>query len=398
MIKDPYPNFAQETQMGPVEKTEFLPGIDCWRVIGIEEARALLGDKRLSIDLSKSSCRDELAQVFPMGESQGVPILGALDPPAHTRVREPVRKAFLPGHIERLRSQVQVLVDDLVAEMNGDAEVDLVEEFAYPLPVAVICLVLGIPLDDYGQLRTWSEDMIAPPYRRGGPARRQEGTRNIRFYLAELIADTDLGAGPGSEPANLMGRLLRERGGPGEIGHEEIVSIGAELLLAGHVTTANLIANGMLLLLQDPLQADRLRRRPELIPGAVEEIMRYFSPVQHAMRAALEDIEVAGVLIPEGSLVDVLIGAANRDTTAFSRANTLDVGRDEGRHVAFGHGIHYCVGAPLARLEGQIALGTLLRRFPDMRLNCAVEELRWKPGGPLNGLASLPVLLGPRTD
>lgn len=400
MTKDPYPNFARAADSGPVEEQEFLPGVTCWRVVGIEEARALLSDKRVSIDLSRSSSRDALAQLFPVGEAQGVPILGALDPPAHTRVREPVRKALLPSHVEQLRPRVQSFVDDLVAGMRECPQVDLVESFAYPLPVAVICLVLGIPMDDYDQLRSWSEDMIAPPYRRGGLARRQEGTRKVRSYLATLLASresdgaSDRTARPGPAATGLLDTLVQSQDHPGGLDHEEIVSIGAELLLAGHVTTANLIANGMMLLLQDPRQAEVLRTRPDLVPGAVDEVVRYFSPVQHAMRAALEDIEIAGVTIPEGSLIDILLGAANRDGATFTRPNVLDIGRDEGRHVAFGHGIHYCIGAPLARLEGEIALSTLLQRFPDIRLDCAVEDLRWKPGGPLNGLASLPVAPG----
>jgi pikromycin synthase len=188
MTKDPYPNFARATGSGPVEEQEFLPGITCWRVVGIEEARAILSDKRVSIDLSRSSSREALALLFPMGESQGVPILGALDPPAHTRIREPVRKALLPSHVEQLRPRVQEIVDGLVAGMRGRPQVDLVDSFAYPLSVAVICLVLGIPMDDYGRLREWSEDMIAPPYRQGGLARRQEGTRQVRSYLADLPA------------------------------------------------------------------------------------------------------------------------------------------------------------------------------------------------------------------
>jgi cytochrome P450 len=321
----------------------------------------------------------------------------AVDPPHHTRLRKLVSAAFTPRRIERLRPRIQVIVDDLldqVAAAGPDTPVDLVNAFAFPLPFTVICELLGVPDADRSALGSGLNTLLAPTPTPEAYSRAKEASDTVVAMLGALVAAkrTD----PGDD---LVTALDSARNGDEQLTEQELLSTIFQLIVAGHDTTATLIGNGTVALLRHPAQLAALRADPSRLPLAIEELLRYDAPVPHStFRYATEPVEVAGVTIPEGAQVIISLAAANRDPTRLSNADELDLERDQDhRHLAFGHGIHFCLGAPLARMEGQIAFASILRRFPQLRLAVPVEELHWDHGDGrvLRGLSRLPVIAGP---
>jgi cytochrome P450 len=272
----------------------------------------------------------------------------------------------------------------------GEAEVDLIEAFAFPLPVIVICELLGVPADDRDRFKEWSHAMLASV---GEPGQFRAAATSMYYYFRDLLEQKRQASAD-----DLVSALIavRDADDPADAFDErELVAMLFLLLVAGHETTANLIASGTLALLTHPAELGRLRRDPALLPGAVEELLRFVNPLNHATeRFTLEPVEIGGVTIPAREWVLCVTSSANRDPLRFADPDRLDVGRDAGGHVAFGHGIHYCLGAPLARLEGEIAFGSLLARFPALSLAADPAELRWRPSSLIHGLETLPVRLG----
>ena len=316
------------------------------------------------------------------------------DPPDHTRLRALVSKAFTPRVVETLRPHVQAIVDRLLARAAEAGRMDVIDELAYPLPVTVISELLGVPVGDADAVKGWSRDVaraldaIVLP---AGPELIERGRRatgEMGDYFRRLVEARRRRPGP-----DLLSGLVEAEEAGDRLTEEELLATCVLLYVAGHETTVNLVGNGLLALLRHPAEWRRLRDDAALLPGAIEELLRYDGPVQRVGRIAAGDTEVGGVPIPAGALVMSLVGAANRDPAQFADPDRLDVSRDEPRHLAFGSGIHYCLGAPLARLEAQVAIGTLLRRFPALAI--AVERPVWRPSSTLRGLESLPVLLGP---
>jgi cytochrome P450 len=395
---DPYPTYGRLRSDAPVHRRRDPNGIEVWTVNRYEDARAALADRRLSKD--PGPMRDAFRRIgIPLGDEDegfGHNMLNA-DPPDHTRLRRLVSKAFTPRRLEGMRRRVQEITDGLLdrVQSSGAAEIDLIDAFAFPLPVTVICELLGVPVEDRDDFRAWSNAMITPVVDLEGRVRQREGARAMRAYLTGLVerrrprVRTDL---PEEQQPDLVSALIAATDEEGALTHGELISMLVLLLIAGHETTVNLIGNGTVALLRHPDQLDLLRSRPDLLPSAVEELLRYDGPVQRAtFRYASEDVEVGGVTIPRGGLVSVLIGSADRDGEEFDDPDELDITRTDNHHVAFGHGIHFCLGAPLARMEGQIAFGSLFSRFPDLSLACPPEDLVWRPTGILRGLSSLPV-------
>ncbi|MEU4331713.1 cytochrome P450 family protein [Nonomuraea dietziae] len=380
---DPYAVYAGLRAEGPVHAIDFPPGASAFVVVDYEHARPALNDPRLSKNLASGP------EWFREAISQENPVLGdnmlMSDPPDHTRLRRVVSKAFTPRRIERLRPRVQAITDELIDAFEGDT-VELIDAFAFPLPIIVICELLGVPDRDRADFRRWSGALVTPAVNEELARSRDEASDALRAYFTRLIAERR--AAPTDD---LVGVLVTSD----ELSEREVLSTLALLLIAGHETTVNLIGNGMLALLRNPDQLDLLRAKPELLPNAVEEFLRYDAPVERAtFRIALEDMEIAGTPIPKGSFVHISIGAAGRDPKAFDRAESLDVAREDNRHVGFGHGLHFCLGAPLARMEGQIAFGSLLARLGDIRLACPEEELSWRfSGSILRSLAALPITI-----
>jgi unspecific monooxygenase len=312
-----------------------------------------------------------------------------MDPPDHTRLRGLVNKAFTPRVVESLRPRIVEIVDDLMGALAGRTEFDVIEDLAYPLPVQVICEMLGVPAEDHVKFREWSReaarsldpDFVLPPEVQ---ERRQKAFDEFSAYFAELVAKRR------ADPRNdlLSGLIAAEEQGQ-KLTENELVATGLLLLIAGHETTVNLIANGMLALLRHPGQMDRLRQEPQIVQSAVEELLRFDPPVQLTARVALEDIDIGGDVLKKGQMAVLLLASANRDPDQFADPEVLDLTRADNRHLSFGMGIHFCLGAPLARIEGQIAIGALARRLVNPRL--AQDVQRYKENLVLRGLEALPV-------
>ena len=311
------------------------------------------------------------------------------DPPDHTRLRSLVNKAFTPRVIEGMRARIQMIVERLLDKVQDARSMDVIDDLAYPLPVTVICEMLGVPLDDHEAIRGWSSDiarsldaigLLADPeiVARGVAARR-----NLTDYFRRLLPERRK-----HPKADLLSLLIAVEEQGDKLNEGELLAMCLLLFIAGHETTVNLIGNGSLALLEHPDQMAKLRDDPPLIASAIEELLRYDSPVQWTARITNSDVEIGGRTIPSGSMVIAAIGAANRDPHHFQDPDRLDIVRADNRHVSFGFGIHYCLGAPLARVEGQIALDTLLRRMPDLALQTGAM-INWRKSSALRGLQTL---------
>jgi len=308
------------------------------------------------------------------------------DPPDHTRLRGLVNKAFTPRVVERLRPRIEAVVDELLGRRAADGGMDLIADLATPLPILVIADLLGIPIEDYKELKRWSDDLALML---DGSIAAQVAPRAVTSasefvdYLRQAIARRR--AEPGED---LLSEMLAVQEKDDSLSEDEILGTSVLLLGAGHETTTNLIGNGCLALLRHPSELARLRREPEGLANAVEECLRFDSPVQATSRVLPEDMEIEGHRIPPGEEIGLLLGAANRDPAVFPEPDRFDVGREEARqHLSFGHGIHFCLGANLARAEGQAAFAGLLRRFPDLTL--ADDTLEWRPGFLFRGVERL---------
>jgi hypothetical protein len=310
------------------------------------------------------------------------------DPPYHTRLRGLVNNAFTPTAVEQMRPHIQRIVDGLLDEVQGKGEMDAIHELAHPLPILVITQMLGLPAEERGRFKQWSDDLFAIL---GSVPHAPELMERAGRSLAELTAYlTALSEARRHQPQNdLLSALVGAMEEGERLTQEELIANVTILLSAGHETTSNLIGNGLLALLRNPDQMQKLLDDPELIFSAVEEMMRYDNPVQIAYRSAAEDVEIGGKWIRRGQLVNSILAAGNRDPDRFSEPDRFDITRDEGRHLGFGLGIHFCIGAPLVRLEAQIAFSTILHRFRELRL--ATESWDWQEHPIFRGVKSLPL-------
>jgi cytochrome P450 len=394
--EDPYPVYSRMREECPVGRVRNANGIEAYLVTRYEDARQALADPRLGKD-PKHGAAMMAASGVPLPKPGATNLANhmlASDPPDHTRLRRLLVREFTPRRVEALRPRIQQLTDELADRVEsrvaaGEDVVDLVAEFAFPLPMSVISELLGVPLADLQKFRRWGRAILLPL----GTPGQAEGLQELSGYLAELLAAKK--ADPGDDLFSALAVAQDED----RLSPQELIGTAILLIIAGHDTTVNLIANGTLALLRHPDQLAELRRRRELLPDAIEEFLRYDAPLERATaRWATEDLEIAGTAVPKGSLVSVVLGSANRDTCAFAGGEDFDISRPtrdvENRHIAFGHGLHFCVGAPLARLEGLIAFGTLLDRFPRLELAVGEEDLRWRHSIVMRGLESLPVRVG----
>ncbi|MFE3940449.1 cytochrome P450 [Streptomyces sp. NPDC059118] len=359
-------------------KVQLPYGEPAWLVTRYADARLVLGDQRFS--RAAAASHDEPRQ--SEGQRDGG-ILG-MDPPDHTRLRSLVAKAFTVRQVEKLRPQVRKLTAALLDEMEtAGPPADLVDLFALPLPVAVICRMLGVPTEDRPRFRVWSDDALSTS---SLTAEEFDASRaELRAYMAGLIDQHRQ-----APQDDLMTALIEARDDGDRLSELELIDLCVGILVAGHETTASQIPNFVLTLLDHPDQLARLRAEPELVPNAVEELLR-FVPLGSGAgqpRYATEDIEVGGTLVRAGSPVLVAVGAANRDALRFSAPGVLDIAREGNQHLGFGHGVHHCLGAPLARLELQEALSALITRFPGLRL---AGDVTWKSEMLVRGPRVMPV-------
>jgi len=389
-FQDPLGYFARVREEGPVVPVQLPDGGQYWLITRYADVRAALADPRLHKDYVRKLAGPNW-QPDPMTMFLNVHMLAA-DPPDHTRLRKLVTRAFTARRIAGLRPRIEAITASLLDAMAGRAlagagEVDLIESFAFPLPVTVICELLGVPAGDQEDFKVWSHAILSSV---GSQADGVAAGTAMYHYFTDLVA-----LKRATREDDLISALVDARDSDDSLDERELLAMLFLLLVAGHETTANLIATGTLALLANPAELARLRSEPGLLPGAVEELLRYSNPLNHATeRFTLEPVEIGGVTIPARSWVLCVTSSANRDAGRFADPDRLDVGRDACGHVAFGHGIHYCLGAPLARLEGEIAFGALLSRFPALSLAADPATLRWRPSSLIHGLETLPVRLG----
>jgi cytochrome P450 PksS len=386
---DPYPLFARLRAEAPVCRVPIADKHATWLVTRYDDVVAVLKDERI-IKQRRLAFTPEQAARQPWIPAAVRPLernMLDLDPPDHTRLRGLVHKAFTPRMVDDLRGRVQQITDELLDAVRDRGRMDLIRDFALPLPSIVIAELLGIPVRDRHRFHRWSTALLTAPATTWGMLKLLPSILAFLRYLRKLIA-----ARRAVPSDDLAGALVRAREAGDALSEDELLAMFILLLIAGHETTVNLIGNGMLALLRHLDQLERLREDPELIKPGVEELLRYDGPLLTATdRYAREDVEIGGVTIRRGERVFAALASANRDESQFENPEELDLTREPNRHVAFGLGLHYCLGAPLARLEGQIAINTLLRRFPDLELATAPGSLRRRPGLVLNSLEVLPL-------
>ncbi|MDX6349007.1 MAG: hypothetical protein QOF84_3797 [Streptomyces sp.] len=390
-VANPYPAYAALRATG---RAHWFEPSRQWLVPHYEDVSALLRDRRLGRTYLHRFTHEEFGRTAPPPEHEPFTTLNGnglldLEAPDHTRIRRLVSKAFTPRTVERLAPTVQRLADELVGELLADGGGDLIAKVAEPLPVAVIAEMLGIPLADRHLLRPWSADIVGMfelnPTEE--TARRAvQASLDFSAYLRGLIAERR------TEPGeDLISALIAAHDEADRLSEQEMISTCVLLLNAGHEATVNTTGNGWWALFRNPGQLEALRAAPDaLLPSAVEELMRYDTPLQMFERWVLDDIEIGGTVIPRGSEVALLFGSANRDPARFDQPDELRLARPDNPHVTFGAGIHFCLGAPLARIELAASFGSLLRRAPGLQL---LSEPEWSPGYVIRGLKSLPVTL-----
>ncbi|MFG2558729.1 cytochrome P450 [Streptomyces sp. NPDC048496] len=379
--RDPHPVYAALRERGPVHRIRIPEGTDAWLVVGYEEGRTALADPRLSKQWDNASPALGVSKV-----SAGTSMLSS-DAPVHTRLRKLVTREFTPRRMEQLAPRIQEMTDELLDRMlaEPDRRTDLVEALSFPLPMSVICELLGVPFLDRGSFREWSNIAVSSV----DAAARVAATGDMTRYMAGLLADKR--AQPGDD---LMSALIHTADDDGDrLSEDELMGMAWLLLVAGHETTVNLISNGVLALLGHPDQLSALRADFGLIDNAVEETLRYEGPVETpTYRFTTEPLDIGGTVVPGGGeLVLIAMADANRDPARFEDADLFDITRDARGHVAFGHGIHYCLGAPLARIGARIAIRSLLERCPGLALDAHPAALTWRTGMLIRGPERLPV-------
>ncbi len=350
-IEDPYRTYEQLRQKDPVHRMRL---IEAWALTRYEDVQDVLADHKRFTNAERNYDYMQYRTFLD------------LDPPDHTRLRGLVSKAFTPRAVRELGPRIQELVDELLDAAAGRGRIDLISDFAFPLPVIVIAEMLGVPAQDRERFREWSDDIalsVNPLLNSEQIERVQQATEELFEYFEGIIEQRR------QAPQNdMISALLAAEEEGDRLTHEELLSTLMLLLVAGNETTRNLIGNGMLALLKNPAQLQRLREHPELLDSAINELLRYDSPVQMDARNAIDDVEIGGKRIAAGQRILAIVGAANRDPQIFANPDELDIGRDEISHLSFGRGIHYCLGSPLAILEGRIAFSSLLDRYSSIRL------------------------------
>jgi cytochrome P450 len=390
---NPYPFYARLRAEAPVWHVTLRDRRTAWLVTRYEDVARVLKDDTFAKDKLNAMDSEQRAKT-PWVPGFLKPLernMLDLDDPDHARLRALVSKAFTPRLIERLRGRIEALCEEFLDAMEGERDrkggTDLVADYALPLPVTVIAELLGVPAEDHAKFHRWSNRLVSVSSGRDMLQALPAALSFVR-YLRKLVERRR------ADPqGDLITALIRAEEAGDKLSEDELLAMAFLLLVAGHETTVNLIASGTLALLEHPEQTESLRRDASLVKPAVEELLRYTSPVEMATeRYARKDTEIKDTTIPRGGLVLAVLGSANRDERHFEDPDALDLARDPNRHLAFGRGgVHHCLGAPLARMEGQIALNALLRRFPGARL--APEILRWRRGLFLRGLERLPLIL-----
>ena len=381
---NPYPFYARLRKEQPVIQVTTPDGNLAWLITRYEDALNAFRDKRLSKDIANLGEKPPWVPKYfePLARN-----MLDLDDPDHARLRTLVHKAFTPKLIETLRTSIENITEELIESAKRRGRMDLIAEFALPLPVAVISQMLGIPKREQDKFHRWSKTIVSSQSSKVGALKAIPSVISFLRYIRRLVRLRQM------HPENdLTTAMIQAEEAGDRMNTDEMLAMIFLLLIAGHETTVNLIGNGMLALFAHPEQMEKLRADSSLVTSAVEEILRFDSPVEMATeRYTKEKIEISGVAIPAGARVYVVIASANRDEQQFERAEQFDITRSNNRHLSFGIGTHYCLGAPLARMEGQIAITALLKHMGKLRLRVPYSEIRWRPGLVLRGIKALPV-------
>lgn len=373
-------------EAGPIHRVKLPNGMPVWLITRYAEVREVLSDLRLSNQEQVDSL--DRGALSPQVRAAMSTSMLRVDPPNHTRLRKLVAAAFAPRRIQALRPRVQQLTGELLDRLAVAGTVaDLVAQYAFPLPIQVICELLGVPAGDRDNYRDWANAFTAGL---GSAVFPVQEVNSFVEHLRGLVARKRV------EPDDaLLSALIAARDQTDRLSEDELTSAAFLLIIAGHETTTNLISNGIYLLLRDPDRAQRIRAHPRELDPAIEEFLRYESPVPVAsLRIATQPLDLFGVEVAAEDMIMVSLLSANRDSSVFTEPTAFRMDRDPNPHLAFGHGIHFCIGAPLARLQAQIAIGQFLARFPRARLAITPDTERWRPGIITRGLTSLPVTLG----
>jgi cytochrome P450 PksS len=381
---NPHPFYARLRRESPVIQVVLPDGQNAWLITRYEDALSAFKDKRISKDKLNSGQKQPWVPAFfkPLDRN-----MLDLDDPDHARLRGLVHKAFTPRLIEALRATIENLSEELMLAAKARGRMDLIADLALPLPVAVISQMLGVPRNERHKFHHWSNTIVAAQSSKFGALKAIPSAIAFLRYIRKLIRlrrDHMLD--------DMTSALIQAEEAGDRLSEDEMVAMIFLLLIAGHETTVNLIGNGVLALLTHADQMAQLRGDLSLMPSAIEELLRFDGPLEMATeRFTLQPIEVGGVTIPSGAMVYAVIASANRDEQQFERADQLDITRANNRHLSFGLGMHYCLGAPLARLEADIAITALLRHMPQLRLACFSAQIRWKAGLILRGVQALPL-------
>lgn len=384
---NPLPIYAKLRAEEPITRIIDLGRkFPCWLATRYNDCVDILKDPRFGKDskkltpeeIERNGYFDELAML-------GQHLLGT-DPPDHTRLRSLVAKAFTPSRIEGLRPRIKALAEELIDKVEGRGEMDIVADFAYLLPVTVIAELLGVPLEDHPRFRAWTATIMTPAVDGNMDGIRAAGFEFFNYFMGLIemrrVAPQD----------DLISALVAAEEGGDKLNGQELIGMLFVLLVAGHETTVNLISNGTLALLDFPQERERLEKDPSLLESAIEEMLRYCGPVETSTtRFALEDVTIRDTHIKRGDVVLVSLLSASHDETRFPEAGRFDIGRKPNKHIAFGYGLHFCLGAPLARMEGAVAFEVLLRRLPGLRLAAKRDELEFHPSLLLHSVRKLPV-------
>ena len=385
--QNPYPIYHQFREADPVHWSEMFGFWVCTRY---DDIVAILRHSQASANPRDWERFDDYVEALggtgPAGDMQSRWML-LKNPPDHTRLRKLVTKAFTPRVVENMRTHIQDIVHDLLDAGQAKGSFDIIQDLAFPLPVIVIAELIGVPTQDREYFKDWTtalarslDPVITPEIVQTA----DKATEDLIAYFTTLVAERR-----DSPQADLLSGLIAAEEEGDKLDEDELLATAILLFAAGHETTMNLIGNGMLALFRNPDQMAKLQAEPALIKTAVEEFLRYDGSVQITARVALEDIEIGGKTIRKNQQALLLLGAANHDPAHFSDPDRLDITRQENPHLTFGHGIHHCLGAPLARVEAQIAINSMLHRMPDIQLSTA--ELEWRDMLTLRGLQALPV-------
>lgn len=384
-IRNPYPIYAEARKQDPVTRILLPNGEFAWVVTTFEDVTAVLTDARFATSLSHEKA---LLEDVPPHKAIVYRNLSSVDPADHRRLRRLVQKAFTPRMVEGLRGRIEDIASGLIDRIEEKGEMKLIDDFAFPLPINVICEMLGVPSEDQNLFREWSDTIMEGVHHPELAEKSDQTLIDFVGYLERLVARkrSDL-------RDDLISELIRVEDQGDTLTEQELYAMVFVLIVAGHETTVNLIGNGILALLEHPDQKELLQNNPELIRSAIEEILRYDGPVEVTnARWATEDLILQGKHIKKGDMVFTALSSANRDQLLFPEPDRFDITRDVNNHLAFGKGVHFCLGAPLARLEGEIAISMLLRRLPNLRLKTDRGNMGWRRGMIIRGLKEIPLL------